>query len=65
MKSLRSAAVFGISILLLAGPAHAQKFVKSGFYSIDATGWQHKVTASGDNFRCSTCGVPVQIRIDY
>ncbi len=62
--SLRVTAL-GLALLLLALPVRAEKFVKPGLYSIDATGWQHKVTASGDNFRCSTCGVPVQIQIDY
>lgn len=54
-----------VSALLLATIAHAQTFTKSGFYSIDATGWQRNTTPAGDVYTCSTCGAQVQLQIEY
>jgi len=50
---------------LLANSAHAQLFVRPGFYSINPTGWQHNTTPDGDVFTCSICGAQVQVQIDY
>jgi hypothetical protein len=50
---------------LRASSAGASVFVRPGFYSLDAAGWQHNATPLGDVFTCSTCASQVEIEIDY